>query len=359
MAVKPGQRGEFILQTRTLSCPELINNTNQSPSHSSEKPESFLGFNHTGRRGRIGRKIKPKTRDDFSTGRIQGWSVSVSNNKNQGGQDLAQELGLDNGIFYARDFWKKGVQEGRIGPFLDCSKSIASVQKAELKVYSRHSREGLRKGSIINEGDSSWVVDDHGENHNSDYHTSSGSHSLIDSTSEFSDFDGDLEKWVEINKEQYREITEADGLEGLRHLMGPLELPKGEKINTNEWVRSDETHDKQGHSLNMMDRKLLEGESVERWNNLGKEVTRYVSEGEGPNLKVGKVGLSWKEIKEAMDSVNLELIENADVKGGKVELGKAIRSTVRKKRGERELHNLQWTIQYDKGGKVKGIGSGS
>ena len=63
--------------------------------------------------------------------------------------------GLGNYTSDARDFWKKGMQGGRIGPILDCSQSTASSHKAKLKVYSRRTREGPTKGSIINEGDSS------------------------------------------------------------------------------------------------------------------------------------------------------------------------------------------------------------
>lgn len=101
--------------------------------------------------------------------------------------------GLGNYTSDARDFWKKGMQGGRIGPILDCSQSTASSHKAKLKVYSRRTREGPTKGSIINEGDSSRFLFDHGDNHNSKYHTSTASQSLADSTSEYLDSDGDLE----------------------------------------------------------------------------------------------------------------------------------------------------------------------
>ena len=63
------------------------------------------------------------------------------------------------------------------------------------------------------------------------------------------------------------------------------------------------------------------------------------------------------EIKQAMDSINLRLIKNTVVKEGKVDQENTSKTTVRKKRGERELHNLKWTIQYDNGGKGKGLGS--
>ena len=343
------------IQSRAISCPEVIINTDQTPSPISGKAESFPGLIYTGNRRRIGRKIKPKTRDDFFTGRIQGWTTIVSNKKNQGGQDHVQELGVGNEISDATDSRKKGAQGGSKRSFLDGSKTSTLSNKAELKVYSRRQREGLRKESIINEGDSSWFVEDYGGNHNSEYHTSSESQSLTDSTSEYLGSDGDLDMLAEMKTDSYRVVTEEDGLEGFRHLMGPIELSNDENINSKERVRYDGTCDKLTEGPKNIESTLLEGEGVQRRNDLVKEAMGYVSEGIGPDLKVGKVGLSWREIKEAMDSINLQLIENTAVKEGKVVQENKCRSAARKKRGERELHNLKWTIEYDKGGKGKGI----
>ena len=63
-----------------------------------------------------------------------------------------------------------------------------------------------------------------------------------------------------MNLERYREDTEEAGLEGLRHLMGPIELPNGGKINTEDWVRSDGTWNKLKDCLKNNEPKLLEGE---------------------------------------------------------------------------------------------------
>ena len=50
---------EFL--SRASSCPDLININNHSLSPNSGKAVSFPGLNHTSNRGRLGRKIKPKT----------------------------------------------------------------------------------------------------------------------------------------------------------------------------------------------------------------------------------------------------------------------------------------------------------
>lgn len=330
--------------SRALSCPDLIANFNHTCSPSSKKAESFPGLNYTS-----------KTRDEFATGSIQGWSVYASSKEKQGGQDHAQELGLREATLDARDFWNKGVQGGIIGSIPDCSQSSASGHKGEMKVYSRRTRDGLRKETITNVGDRSQCAQDHDVNQNSEDHTSTASQSLSDSTSEYQDFDGDLEMLAEMKSVNYREVIEENGLEGLRHLMGQLELPEGGTNNTDEGVRIHGTCAKLQVDPKNSDPKFIEEEEVKRQIDIGKEVMVYGSEEEGAVLKVGKVGLPWKEIKTAMDSINLQLIENIVVKEGTVEQKNTSISTGRKKRVERELNNLKWTIEYDKGRKGKGL----
>ena len=73
-------------------------------------------------------------------------------------------------------------------------------------------------------------------------------------------------------------------------------------------------------------------------------------------MQVGKLELSWNEIEEAIRTLNIELIEEKVVNIDKVEQMKRGSSSVRKKKGERELLNLKCSIDYDKGSKDKGLG---
>ena len=73
-------------------------------------------------------------------------------------------------------------------------------------------------------------------------------------------------------------------------------------------------------------------------------------------LQVGKMEVSWKEIKEAIGTLNIELNEWEEVNNSKVEEVKKGSCSVRKKRGERELLNLKCSIDYDKSSKDKGLG---
>lgn len=72
-------------------------------------------------------------------------------------------------------------------------------------------------------------------------------------------------------------------------------------------------------------------------------------------MQVGKMEVSWTEIKEAIGKLNIEMIEEEVVNNSVMLQEKKGNSAVRKKRGERELLNLKCSIDYDKGSKDKGV----
>ena len=72
--------------------------------------------------------------------------------------------------------------------------------------------------------------------------------------------------------------------------------------------------------------------------------------------QIGKVGITWEEIKNAGKSLNIEVIEQELMGDIKQVEGKGDRSTSRRKGIERELHNLNFNINYDSGRTEKGFG---
>ena len=81
------------------------------------------------------------------------------------------------------------------------------------------------------------------------------------------------------------------------------------------------------------------------------EETKSVSQ----SVQIGKVGVTWDEIKSAGGIMNLKLIKRESI-GEKKKLAEDIgeRTTVRRKGIQRELHNLNFNINYEKGGTEAG-----
>ena len=74
-----------------------------------------------------------------------------------------------------------------------------------------------------------------------------------------------------------------------------------------------------------------------------------------PELKIGKIGVPWQQINAAVGALGLEIIDNEMVLETSADQSKPCRSFFRRKRGERELHNLKCSTDYDKGKQVLAI----
>ena len=261
---------------------------------------------------------------------------------------FAPELDTDSFTMDRKNFSGVGAQWDRVGPKLECSKFTAFGIKSNLKRYTRRSRQGFQKARSGIEGESSGFSHGHGDIHNSEDLTSFSSQSSNDSTTDYSDTDRELKKLEALNDEIGGDFMEEEGFEGLRYLMDSNELTMDGRINTEnvfckktkECERLEGKEGKQTEGSNDScemeenDQKVFDSEGVERRNVLGLDSHGKSSNELESDLKVGKVGLSWKEIKEAVDSLNLELIENEVVTESNVEQGKRGRSSVRKKRGK-------------------------
>ena len=86
-----------------------------------------------------------------------------------------------------------------------------------------------------------------------------------------------------------------------------------------------------------------------------KEVQGFTSEEERPQIKVRKMSLSSKQIKEATLSLNLEVLENEVKNENKEDQSKIGRSLTRSKGRVRKLCNLECSIDFDKRRKDKGL----
>ena len=93
---------------------------------------------------------------------------------------------------------------------------------------------------------------------------------------------------------------------------------------------------------------LIDGQPSERKQVLDQGGQGLISEVSRPELEMGKIGVPWKQINAAVGALNLELIENEMVLENRAVQSKPCRSLLRRKGGERELHNLKCTIDYDK-----------
>lgn len=69
--------------------------------------------------------------------------------------------------------------------------------------------------------------------------------------------------------------------------------------------------------------------------------------------KIGEASFTWAEVKEALHSIKVDLVSrNTGLRDG--EDGGKTTGTGRRKGGARELHNLLFNMNYDRGGKEHG-----
>ena len=72
-------------------------------------------------------------------------------------------------------------------------------------------------------------------------------------------------------------------------------------------------------------------------------------------MKIGKFGVTREEIKNAAGTLNIELIEKDAIDVTNLAEDKGERSIARRKGIEKELHNLNFNINYEKRSVEMGI----
>ena len=216
-----------------------------------------------------------------------------------------------------------GTYSEGVGRILECSRTKNSGDMSNLKVYSRRSQRGVQilSGGAIR--GSRRCLDDFGDMHKTVDLSSCSSQSLSDFSADYSDLDGELEIKADVTNEHIREDLEEASLEGVRCLLGSQDLPSEGKNNNEVELRerlmelecSVKSQDKQGElSKDVLDRKESEqnfsdGQRAQRSKVLRTNFQKLASKKSRTGMQVAKMEVSWKEIKEAIGTLNIELIE--------------------------------------------------
>lgn len=153
--------------------------------------------------------------------------------------------------------------------------------------------------------------------------------SIDDSASNNSVSDMESLDCNEEESENEREKGEEAGLEGMRCLWG--------------------SQDGDLENLGVLGPQLVREEVLEQ------DGQGTIEDASGPELKIGKIGVPWQQINTAVGTLGLKLIENDKTSETSSVQSKPCRSLLRRKGGERELHNLKCSIDYDQGKQVQGI----
>ena len=356
-------RKAVMISARAISCPDLFKRTPFSPSNLSVKADSSTGYFHSNQcnQRRLCKGVKPKDRGGFKVGRVLSWSEFAPRRKSPRISVSKQSLCLGNSISIQPKTQDTEIYLGCAGKIGGCPTTKTTGNREISKVYSRRPQNKVQNLTNATKDDISQRLDIMDVGHNIEELSSCSSQSITDSSSEYSESDRDLERRQDDLKEYVRE-SEDRGLEGLKFIMGSQDLSMGGKINVGvdlsegiiEADCSVKTQDKQkeGSKGPFADEVGIEREEV-----LGENVHEFTSDICGPDMQVGNIRFSWKEIKEAIGVLNIQLVEKEAVSESEAKQVKRGRSLVRKKRGERELHNLKCTIDYEKGSKEKGLGS--
>ena len=171
--------------------------------------------------------------------------------------------------------------------------------------------------------------------------------STADSSSD--DFESDKEAMIciESDSEVEWEKAEEKGFEGIRCLMeSQLGEVEEHSLNVQEGVDKIRGGPEQ---------ILVEGQWTGRAEVSDGVMRGISSEEDRPQIKVGKMSLSLRQIKEATRSLDLPVLQNEVKKGYKGDQSKIGKSSIRRKGGARELRNLECSIDFDKGCKASGL----
>ena len=131
------------------------------------------------------------------------------------------------------------------------------------------------------------------------------------------------------------------------------EANKGEKGENGETShqRNTEVLDEQNSGVNVQ--MLIQAHRIDKLEVSDQEPQGFTAEEASSQFKVGKMRISSKQIKEV--TLNLEVLEKVVVIGDNEAQSKVVHSSACKKRGARELRNLECSIDFDKGRKDNGL----
>ena len=173
--------------------------------------------------------------------------------------------------------------------------------------------------------------------------TCQSSHS---SSSENFDSDKDVFEVVDVDSEKDRDAREEAGYEGMRLLLGTQneetngQITKSGLLGAKRQVSGTHVQSTKSRVLSVMASQELERD----------EETKSVSQ----SVQIGKVGVTWDEIKSAGGIMKLKLIKRESIGEKKLVEDIGERTTARRKGIQRELHNLNFNINYEKGGTEAG-----
>ena len=183
------------------------------------------------------------------------------------------------------------------------------------------------------------------------------SQSTYNSSSENMESDNEVFEIVDIESEKDREEGEEAGFEAMRCLMGS-QVSKFNGQSTNEENMGDIPEDVGNHiklTKNRDKRPLgsqeleMDGQPVKEGNLIDN--TKALAQ----HLKIGNFGVTWEEIKNAAGTLNIELIEKEAKAVTSLMEDNGDKSTRRRKGIERELHNLNFNISYERKRTEMGI----
>ena len=283
---------------------------------------------------RISRKNsrrKPKRKEDFRVGKISKWNEFYTGRGKRKGKD---EISRD---------------EGDV-----CLKN----KKFDWKVYTRRNKS-KSKGPAKGKGEIGPLENFIHDNWQGLEEQFIDSCQTTYTSSENYESDKEVFEIEEVDFEKDRELGEEEGYERLRLLLGEKttevnvqSTSNGElvdKLNVlGNPVQLTENRDIRQMGLKELERDvqpIYEGDMVDK------------TKGSVQGVQIGKVGVIWEEIRSVGKLLNLELIDKEAIEVSNLVEDKGERSIARRKGIERELHNLNFNINYEKGKAKMGLSS--
>ena len=250
---------------------------------------------------------KPKRKEDFRVGKIRKWNEFYTGREKKTGNVQVSMVQGDGSS-------KNKRFEGRVYSRRSKSKEKWLAKgKGQMRPLERHFQDNWKEleEQFIDSCQSSF-------------------------TSSSENFESDKEAFEieEVDSDKEREAGEEEGYVGMRLLLGTQDMEATETRETR--ILDSQELDFDGQST--YERKLDE-----------------VTKGPLQSVQIGKVGVTWDEIQRAGGILNLKLIERGSFDATKSVEDKGERSTTRRRGIERELHNLNFNINYEKGSTERGL----
>ena len=259
-----------------------------------------LYYTRTKRKATKLKKTKPKQKE-FRVGRIRS-SNEVLNKESKAEGNLG-----------AGNIWFKG------------------------RVYSRRSKKipviDIEKGKEVL-GETTLEDKDIGDCQGVEDHQLDFCQSTEDLSSNNFESDNEALLCTEADTEGEWEKAEEKGFEGFRCLM--------------ESKMEDD-------NISVGNKRLSIGDPLDqRGEGSDPDLQGIILENAGAQIRVGKMSISSSQIKEVAGALTLKVIQNEAKPGYKEDQSKISSSTNRRKGGDRELRNLECSIDFDKRRKVRG-----